>query len=89
MDDQRIIINYGGIYDGNTYKGDLSDMVLVPSNMNYEYFVFLEHKIVRADPNCFVYDIRSLYNTHGKIVRFKIENDKDLQFMFKVGNTLS
>ena len=63
-------------------------MVLVPSNINYESFVFLVHKIVRVDPNCFVYDIRSLYNTYGKIVRFKIESDRDLQFVLKVENII-
>ena len=42
------------------YKGGLLDMVLVPSNMNYEFLVFLVHKILRPDLNYFVYDIRSL-----------------------------
>ena len=51
MDESRIIINYGGIWDRDTYKGSQSDMVLVPSNINYESLVFLAHKIVRADLN--------------------------------------
>ena len=65
----------------------VEDMVLVPSNMNYESLFFLVHKIICVDPNFYVYDIRSLYNTHGKIVRFNIESDKHLQFVLKVGNT--
>ena len=86
MDETRIIINHGGIWYENTYKGSWSDMVLVLSNMNYEFLVFLMHKIVRINPNYFFYDIRSLHNTHGKIVRFKIESDRDLRFVLKVGN---
>ena len=88
MDEPRIIINYGGIWDEGTYKYDRSDMILVPSNINYESLVFLVHKTVRVDLNYFVYDIRTLYNTHGRNVRFKIESDRDLQFVLKVGNTL-
>ena len=40
-------------------------MVLMPSNINYESLVFLVLKIIRANLNYFVYDIRTLYNTHG------------------------
>ena len=67
-------------------KGGLSEMVLVLSNLTYESLVVLMHRIVHANPNFFVYNTRSLFNTHEKIVRFKIENDKDLQFVLKVGN---
>ena len=88
MDEPRIIINYSGIWDGNIYKDGRSNMVLVPSNINYKFLVFLVHKTVRADLNYFVYDIRTLYNTHGRNVRFKIESDRDLQFVLKVGNTV-
>ena len=88
MDEPRIIINYGGIWDEDMYKGSRSNMVLVPLNINYESLVFLVHKIVRADLNYFVYDIRTLYNTHGRNVRFKIEIDRELQFVLKVGNTV-
>ena len=63
-------------------------MVLVFSNINYEFFVFLVHKTVCADLNYFVYDIRTLYNTLGRNVRFKIESDRDLQFVLKVRNTV-
>ena len=66
MDEPIIIIIYGGIWDGDTYKGGRSNMVLVPSNINYESLVFLVHKIVRVDLNYFVYDIKTLYNTHIK-----------------------
>ena len=70
------------------YKDGRSNMVLVPSNINYESLVFLVHKIVRTDLNYFVYDIIILYNTHGRNVRLKIERDRDLQFVLKVGNTI-
>ena len=88
MDEPRIIINYGGIWDGDTYKDGRSNMVLEPSNINYKSLVFLVHKTVRADLNYFVYDIRTLYNTHDRNVRFKIESDRDLQFVLKVENTV-
>ena len=66
MDEPRIIINYSGIWDGDTYKGGQSDMVLVPSNINYKSLVFLVHKTVHADLNYFICDIKTLYNTHGR-----------------------
>ena len=64
-------------------------MVLVPSNINYKFLVFLVHNTVCANLNYFIYDIKTLYNTYGRNVRFKIESDRDLQFVLKVRNTVN
>ena len=86
MDIPKIIIIYDGIWEGNAYKGSILEIVFVPSNLTYDSLVVLVHRIVRADPNCFVYDLKSLLNTHDKIVRFKIESDRGLRYVLKVGN---
>ena len=39
------------------------------------------YEIVCTDLNSFVYEIRSLLNTNGKIARFKIKNDRNVQYM--------
>ena len=36
--------------------------------------------MVKADRNSFVYEMRSLLNASKKSVKFKIKNDKDVQF---------
>ena len=38
------------------------------------------HEVVCANRNSFVYEMKSLFNTAGKIVRFKKNNDNDVQF---------
>ena len=77
MDDSRILIIYGGNWEGNTYNDGLSWMLFVPSNLTYEVLLVLVHEIVGAYPGSCVYDIRSLLNTHSKMARFKIQNDRD------------
>ena len=86
MDYPKILITYGGNWKGNTYKGSLSEMLFVLSNLTYEALLVLVYEIVHIDPNRFVYDFRSLLNTHGKMARFKIQNDNDLQYVLRVGN---
>ena len=58
----------------------------MPSNLTYEALLVLVHGIVCADPNSCVYDLRSLFSTHGKVVRFKIQDDRDLQYVLRVGD---
>ena len=59
-------------------------MVFVPSNLTYEALVVFIHGIICANSNSFVYDLRSLLNTHRKIARFMIQNDRDLQYVLRV-----
>ena len=41
------------------------------------------HEIVCVDLNSCVYELRSLLNTNSKIARFKIKNDRDLQYVLE------
>ena len=56
-------------------------MVFVHRNLTYEDLLSRVHEIVCADLNNCVYEIKSLLNIAGKIVRFKIKNYKDAQFV--------
>ena len=44
------------------------------------------HEMVETDCNIFVYEIRSLLNTSRNIVKFKIKNDRDVQFAIEKAN---
>ena len=44
------------------------------------------HEIVGADRNSFVYKMKSLLNIVEKIARFKIKNDRDVQYAFGRAN---
>ena len=46
------------------------------------------HEIVYVDPNICVYEIRSLLNTNDKIARFKIKNDRDVQYVLGEGRAV-
>ena len=39
------------------------------------------HEIVCFDLNSCVYELRSLLNTNSKMTRFKIKNDRDVQYV--------
>ena len=44
------------------------------------------HEIVGCDPNRFIYELRSLFNTNGKMVKLNIKNDRDLHYVLVKAN---
>ena len=56
-------------------------MIFVLRNLTYEALLVMVHKIVCVDLNSCVYEIKSMLNTNGKIAKFKIKNDKDVQYV--------
>ena len=58
-------------------------MIFVPSNLTYKVLLVVVRGIIRVDPNSCVYDLRSLLNTYDKMTRFKIQNNKDLQYVLR------
>ena len=56
-------------------------MTLVQKNLSYEELLLRVHGIVCADLNSFVYVMTALCNIGSKIARFKIKNDRDVQFI--------
>ena len=44
-------------------------------------FLVMVHKIVGAVPNKTVYEFKSLLNTNGKMIRFKIKNNENVQYV--------
>ena len=44
------------------------------------------HEIVSCDPNRFVYELRSLFDTNGKVVRLNIKTNKDLYYVLVEAN---
>ena len=56
-------------------------MVFVSRNLTYEILLVMVHEIVCAGLNNCVHELKILFITNGKMARFKIKNDKDLQYM--------
>ena len=61
-------------------------MVFVPKNLTYETLLVVVHEIVCFDLNSCVYELRYLLNTNNKMVRFKIKNDRDVQYVLGQGD---
>ena len=55
-------------------------------NLRYEDLLSTLHEMVEVDRNSFLYEMRSLLNASGKSVKFKIKNDRDVQFVIKKVN---
>ena len=55
-------------------------------NLWYEDLLSTVHEMVEGDRNNFVYEMRSLLNAFGNTVKFKIKNDKDVQFAIEKAN---
>ena len=47
------------------------------------------NEIVYTDLNSCVYELRTLLNTNGKMVRFKRMNDRDVQYVLGDGDRIS
>ena len=58
-------------------------MALVQKKLSYEKLLSRVYGIVCADLNSFVYVMTALCNTSSRIVRFKINNDRDAQFVLR------
>ena len=88
IDNIRILINYDGYWKGNIYKDGYLEMVFVPRNLTYEILLVMVHEIVCSNLSKYVYELRSLLNINGKIIRFKIKNDRDLQYVLRERNEI-
>ena len=82
----QLIINFGGHWEGSIYEGGDSEIILEDTNLRYEDLFSTVHRMVEVDHNSFVYEIRSLLNTCGKIVKLKIKNNRDVQFVIEKAN---
>ena len=81
----QLIINFGGHWK-EIYQGGDAKITLVDRNLRYEDLLSTVHETVDANCNSFVYEMRSLLNAFGKTVKFKIKNDKDVQFTIEKAN---
>ena len=63
--------------------GGFKETTFVHKNLTYEDLLSTVHEIVRANHNSFVYEMKSLLNIARKIARFKIKNDRDVQFVLR------
>ena len=88
MAEIQLIINFGGHWEGSIYQGGDAEIILVDINLRYEDLFSTVHGMVEADRNSFVYEIISLLNASGKIVKLKIKNDRDVQFAIEKTNAI-
>ena len=66
--------------ENEIYKDGYPEMVFMPRHLTYEALLIMVHEIVCVDLNSCVYGLWSLLNTNDKIARFKIKNDRDIQY---------
>ena len=86
MAEIQLIINFGGHWEGSIYQGGDAEIMLVDTNLSYEDLFSRVHGMVEADCNSFVYEMKSLLNACGKIFKFQIKNDRDVQFAIEKSN---
>ena len=71
---------------GSIYQDGDAKITLVDRNLRYEDLLSMVHEMVESDRNSFLYEMRSLWNASGKSVKFKIKNDRDVQFAIEKAN---
>ena len=86
MTEIQLIINFGGHWEGSIYQGGDAEIILIDTNLRYEDLFSRVHGMVEVDRNSFVYEMRFLLNASEKSVKFKIKNDKDVQFAIEKAN---
>ena len=82
----QLIINFGGHWKESIYQDGDAEITLVDRNLSYKNLLSTVHEMVKADRNRFVYEMRFLLNASEKTVKFKIKNDKDVQFTIEKAN---
>ena len=81
MAEIQLIINFGGHWEGSKYQGGDAEIILVDRNLRYEDLFSTVHGMVKADRNSFVYEMRFFFECfQKKSVKFRIKNDKNVQF---------
>ena len=88
MEDIRILVRCGGHWKGNIYNNSYPEMIFMPRNLTYETLLVIVHEIVCVYLNSCAYELRFRLNTNGKIARFRIKNDKDVQYVLGKGNRI-
>ena len=68
-----ILITYGENLKGNKYHGGNSKMVFIPKKLTFDALLVMVHEIIRANPNKFVCELRSSFNTDCRVARSKIK----------------
>ena len=86
MTEIKLIINFGGYWEGSIYQDSDLEITLVDRNLTYEDLLSTVHEMVEANRNSFVYKMRFLLNASEKTVKFKIKNDRDVQFTIEKAN---
>ena len=81
MEGVRILITYGENCEGNKYHRGNIEMIFAPKNMTIDALLVMVNEIVGVDLNKFVYKLRSLFKTDGKVTRLNIKNDRDLHYV--------
>ena len=88
MAEIQLIINFGGYWEGSIYQGGDAEITLVNRNLRYKDLLSMMHEMVEADRNSLVYEMRFLLNASKKTVKFKIKNDRDVQFAIEKANAI-
>ena len=86
MTEIQLKINFDRYWEGSIYQGGDAEKTLLDRNLMYEDLLSMVYEIVETDHNSFVYEMRSLLNAFGKTVKFKIKNDRDVQFAIEKAN---
>ena len=85
MGDVKLYITYGGIWVENKYHRGNTNMVFVDKTLSvYELLVKVHEIVVYLDR--FVYELVSVFDTDGRVIRFNIKTDRDLHYVLVEAN---
>ena len=73
MEDIQLTIISGGHWEWIIYEGGYAEMALVQKKKNQNWAMKNCYEIVCPDLNSFIYGMKDLCNTGGRIARFKIK----------------
>ena len=86
MGDVKLYLIYGGIWVENKYNGGNTNMVFVDKTLTIYELLVKVHEIVVCDLDRFVYELVSVFDTDGRVIRLNIKTDRDLHYVLVKAN---
>ena len=79
--DVKLYLTYGGIWVENKYHGGNTNMMFVDKTLTVYELLVKVHEIIVCNLDRFVYELVSVFDTDGRVIRLNIKINRDLHYI--------
>ena len=89
MGDVKLYLTYVEIWVENKYHGGNTNMVFLDKTLTVYKLLVKVYEIVIYDLDRFVYELVSVFDTDGRVIRLNIKTDRNLHYVLVETNVNS